>query len=121
MLPLQAALEDVWVTNWNTGYTEEEGFGEWSRTANGTVPGLGTVAVDPNVYPYGTVFFWPEYAEKYDRYGVALDCGGAVIGEHLDWWYYTNREANLMTKTASARVLRYGWNDWIIDPKDWGL
>ena len=42
---------------------------------------VGTCAVDPSRYPYGTVL-WVE------GYGLAIanDCGGSIIGDKLDLW-----------------------------------
>ena len=51
-----------------TGYTHTG-----SRTATGTYPRRGTIAVDPDVIPLGTKLYVPGYG-----YGVAEDTGGAV-------------------------------------------
>jgi 3D (Asp-Asp-Asp) domain-containing protein len=106
---------------WMTGYTAEEGFDENTTTANGTVPDYGTVAVDPSVVKFGSIIYWPEYAETTGHYGCALDVGGAVLGYHLDWWYETDAEAARMTETATVLILRNGWHDWLVDPAAWGL
>ena len=47
--------------------------GDPTKTSTGTYPGWGTVAVNPEVFPYGTRFYIPGYGE-----GVALDTGGAM-------------------------------------------
>lgn len=44
-----------------------------TSTSTGTYPQMGTVAVNPDRFPYGTEFYIPGYGE-----GVALDTGGAV-------------------------------------------
>jgi 3D (Asp-Asp-Asp) domain-containing protein len=44
-----------------------------TSTSTGTYPAIGTVAVNPEQFPYGTEFYIPGYGE-----GVALDTGAAV-------------------------------------------
>jgi 3D (Asp-Asp-Asp) domain-containing protein len=50
-----------------------------TRTATGSWPGRGTIAVDTRVFPMGTRFYIPGYG-----YGIARDTGGAIIGHHID-------------------------------------
>jgi 3D (Asp-Asp-Asp) domain-containing protein len=50
-----------------------------ARTASGTVAGMGTIAVDTNVFPFGTRFYIPGYG-----YGRATDTGGFIRGRHID-------------------------------------
>ena len=47
--------------------------GDPTKTATGTYPKHGTVAVNPKRFPYGTKFYIPGYS-----YGVAEDTGGAM-------------------------------------------
>ena len=49
-------------------------------TATGTVPKWGTIAVDPNVIPYGTKVYIPQFGE----YFIAEDCGGGIKGNKID-------------------------------------
>jgi 3D (Asp-Asp-Asp) domain-containing protein len=110
--------QEVWVEVFNTGYSAEQGYTtQDTRTALGTPPTWGTVAVDPEVFPYGTIFYSP----KYPCYGVALDTGGMIKGYHVDWWVMTNEEAYALTGTYKIRVLRLGWENWLVNPERWGI
>ncbi len=66
-----------------TGYTHTG-----NRTATGTIPKRGTVAVDPRVIPLGSKLYIPGYG-----YGVAEDTGGAVKGNIIDLFFETREEA----------------------------
>lgn len=44
------------------------------KTATGTVPKWGTIAVDPKVIPYGTKVYIPQFNKTF----IAEDCGGAI-------------------------------------------
>lgn len=62
--------------------------GSSKTTATGTVPTAGrTVAVDPNVIPYGS-----EVIINGHTY-IAEDCGGAIKGNRVDILFATHREA----------------------------
>ena len=62
--------------------------GDASRTATGTTPTAGrTIAVDPDVIPYGT-----ELVINNHTY-VAEDCGGAINGKRIDIVVDTHEEA----------------------------
>jgi 3D (Asp-Asp-Asp) domain-containing protein len=50
-----------------------------NRTATGTWPSRGTVAVDPSVIPMGTKLHIEGYGEA-----IAADTGGAIKGEIID-------------------------------------
>jgi 3D (Asp-Asp-Asp) domain-containing protein len=70
-----------------TGYTWTGG-----RTATGTYPHWGTVAVDPSVIPLGSTVY-------IQGLGVfhAEDTGGAVIGQHIDVFVNSVAEAYQLT------------------------
>jgi len=72
---------------WLTGYTWTGG-----RTATGTYPHWGTVAVDPNVIPLGSTVY-------IQGLGVfhAEDTGGAVVGNHIDVYVDSVAEAYQLT------------------------
>jgi 3D (Asp-Asp-Asp) domain-containing protein len=58
-----------------------------SKTATGTTPKKGTIAVDPNVIPLGTKL----YVEGYG-YGVAEDTGGKIKGNIVDVYFTSESE-----------------------------
>jgi 3D (Asp-Asp-Asp) domain-containing protein len=66
-----------------TGYTHTG-----NRTATGTWPKRGTLAVDPRVIPLGTRIYIPGYGV-----GVAEDTGGAVKGNVIDLFFESRDEA----------------------------
>ena len=57
------------------------------RTATGTWPSRGTVAVDPEVIPLGTKLYIEGYGEA-----VAADTGGLVKGNIIDLYFPTESE-----------------------------
>jgi peptidoglycan DL-endopeptidase CwlO len=64
------------------------GYSIHGTTATGVPTGWGVVAVDPSVIPLGTRMTVPGYGE-----GVAADTGGAVIGNTIDLWFPTRKQA----------------------------
>ncbi len=75
-----------------TAYTKtDEGCND--ITATGTTVRVGTVAVDPDVIPYGTRMFIVTNDGSY-IYGIgtAEDCGGAINGNRLDLYFETDPE-----------------------------
>jgi 3D (Asp-Asp-Asp) domain-containing protein len=80
-----------------TGYTHTG-----SRTATGTYPKRGTIAVDPSVIPLGTKMYIPGYG-----YGVAEDTGGAVNGHIIDLFFETRAEAlKWGRRTVTIKILK---------------
>ena len=75
-----------------TAYTQTDA-GCNDTTATGTKVRVGTVAVDPEVIPYGTRMFIVTNDGKY-VYGIgtAEDCGGAIEGKRLDLYFETEAE-----------------------------
>ncbi|MBN2908433.1 G5 domain-containing protein [Polycladomyces sp. WAk] len=67
-----------------TGYTSSGN----AKTATGTTPRRGTIAVDPDVIPLGTKMYIPGYGV-----GVAEDTGGAVKGNIIDLYFESEQEA----------------------------
>ncbi len=75
-----------------TAYTKTDA-GCNDITATGTTVRVGTVAVDPEVIPYGTRMFIVTNDGKY-IYGIgtAEDCGGAIKEKRLDLYFNTDAE-----------------------------
>lgn len=61
-----------------------------SITATGTVPKWGTIAVDPNVIPYGTKVYIPQFG----KYFIAEDCGGGIKGNKIDIFMNSESQCN---------------------------
>ena len=60
-------------------YTAKEG----ARTATGTIPAIGTVAVNPKVIPYGSKLFIVSDSGYVYGYGVARDTGGGLLRNQI--------------------------------------
>ena len=59
-------------------------------TSTGHSVGKGVIAVDPDVYPYGTsMYIGSVSGGTYYGIGTAYDCGGAVKGHIIDVWFPT--------------------------------
>ena len=58
-----------------------------SITSTMIKPYWGVIAVDPSVIPYGSLVYIPYF----DKYFIAEDCGGAIIGKRID--IFMNNEA----------------------------
>ncbi|MBC7340849.1 MAG: 3D domain-containing protein [Clostridia bacterium] len=68
---------------WATAYTHTG-----NRTATGTWPEVGTVAVDPKVIPLGTRLWVEGYG-----WGTALDTGRLIRGRRIDVFMPSRAEA----------------------------
>lgn len=71
--------------------------GKWASgyTATGTLATEGrTIAVDPEVIPYGThvLLIWPDGTQH--SY-IAEDCGGGVNGNHIDVFFGDHQAARV--------------------------
>lgn len=69
-----------------------ENNGNPDATSTGVKPTDGTIAVDPNVIPYGSkiiIIYEDGTVEK----GRAEDCGGAIKGNIIDVFRWTYKEA----------------------------
>ena len=74
------------------------------RTATGTWPSRGTIAVDPEVIPLGTRLYVDGYGE-----GVAVDTGGLIKGTRIDVFMETKDEALLWGKRpVEVRIIEEG-------------
>ncbi|MBQ1546546.1 MAG: G5 domain-containing protein [Clostridia bacterium] len=73
-----------------TAYYEIDGI-----TATGTIPKVGTVAVNPNVIPYGTHLYIASDDGSYVYgYAIAEDTGGACMAGDIIVDLYMNSEAD---------------------------
>lgn len=69
-----------------------ENDGNPNKTATGTKPRPGTIAVDPKVIPYGSKIIIV-YEDGTVEHGIAEDCGGLIKGNIIDVFRYTYKEA----------------------------
>jgi 3D (Asp-Asp-Asp) domain-containing protein len=74
-------------------------------TASGTVATAGrTIAVDPDVIPYGTEVL-VRYEDGTEHVYIAEDCGGAIDGNRLDVFMDSHQDAwNAGIKTAEVFI-----------------
>ncbi len=68
--------------------------GEGARTSTGTIPAVGTVAVNPKIIPYGSKLFIVSERGYVYGYGVASDTGGGVLKNQIlvDLYMDTTKE-----------------------------
>ena len=73
-----------------------------NKTASGTTPTEGrTIAVDPDVIPYGSEVYIN--GQTY----IAEDCGGAIKGNRIDVYFNTHQAAwNFGSVYAEVRIRR---------------
>ena len=57
-------------------------------TSSGTKAIKGTIAADLNIFPYGTIFYIPDYG-----WGKVEDDGSAIKGYHIDLFFKSHQEA----------------------------
>ena len=69
-----------------------ENDGNPNKTATGTKPRPGTIAVDSKVIPYGSKIIII-YEDGTVEYGIAEDCGGLIKGNIIDVFRQTYKEA----------------------------
>ena len=75
-----------------------------NRTATGTWPSRGTIAVDPAIIPLGTRLYVEGYGE-----GIAEDTGGAIKGEILDLYMESEDECwDWGRRTVKVRIIEEG-------------
>jgi 3D (Asp-Asp-Asp) domain-containing protein len=75
-----------------------------NRTATGTWPSRGTIAVDPTIIPLGTRLFVEGYGE-----GIAEDVGGAIQGEIIDLYMLDRNEAlSWGRRQVEVRIIEEG-------------
>jgi uncharacterized protein YabE (DUF348 family)/3D (Asp-Asp-Asp) domain-containing protein len=90
-----------------TAYSEGESSNIWGlQTATGVDAvrdpnSWSTIAVDPGIIPLGTKV----YVEGYG-YAIAQDTGSAIIGKHIDCFFYSVADMNAWgTKTVNVYIL----------------
>lgn len=75
--------------------------GDSSTTATGTTPTAGrTIAVDPNVIPYGSEVIIDGHSY------IAEDCGGAIKGNRIDLFFSTHEEALSWGKKTKEVIIK---------------
>ena len=72
-------------------------------TAMGTKAKYGTLAVDPNVIPYGTKV----YIKELNKVFTAEDCGGGIKGNKIDIYMNSSADCNKWgVKTITIEILK---------------
>ena len=75
-----------------------------NRTATGTWPSRGTIAVDPEVIPLGTRLHIEGYGE-----GIAEDTGGAIQRHKIDLYMESEDECwDWGRRTVKVRIIEEG-------------
>lgn len=99
----ELAKEDMQLSSAGTMTVQATGYTHTgSKTATGTYPHRGTIAVDPDVIPLGTKIYVPGYG-----YGVAEDTGGAVQGHIIDLFFESRAEAiKWGRRTVTIKIIK---------------
>lgn len=71
------------------------------RTATGTKPKIGTVAVDPRIIPLGSILYIKSYG-----WARAEDTGSAIKGKRIDIWL-PSKEQSLKWGVKRVKVVVY--------------
>ena len=83
-------------TNWQdftaTWYTPSQGTGSGLITASGAPVASDVIAVDPTVIPLGSRVE-VQFPNDHIEIKRALDTGGAIKGNHIDVFCWSNNEA----------------------------
>jgi cystine transport system substrate-binding protein len=77
------------------------GYALGGTTSTGLPVGWGVAAVDPSVIPLGTRMTVPGYGTA-----VASDTGPAIVGETIDLWFPTIRQAKAWGRRVVTIVIR---------------
>ena len=77
------------------------GYSLGGTTSTGLPVGWGVAAVDPSVIPLGTRMTVPGYGTA-----VASDTGPAIVGDTIDLWFPTIRQANAWGRRVVTIVIR---------------
>lgn len=85
---------------WATKRPKDENGNQIVYTASGTVAKQGrTVAADPSIYPYGTIF------EIDGQEYVVEDCGGSIKGEKRTDVYFENHSDAIKFGKRTVKVV----------------
>ena len=90
--PAPEIVEKVVYADYVTAYTHTG-----HRTATGTYPRIGTVAVDPDKIPYGTKLYIPGYG-----YGRTEDTGAFRARASFSWTFSWTRTMTASTGDAKG-------------------
>lgn len=92
MLATRSAQRGSWMDFEATWYTPAGGAGDGLTTASGVKVSESVIAVDPNVIPLGSVVE-VKYADGRIERKLAADKGGAIQGNKIDIFCWSQQEA----------------------------